>query len=155
MRIAYLHGLESDNKGAKNDFLRTIAEVYDPAINYHENSIYSKILKNVKEFKPDFIIGSSMGGYFAYEIAKTLAIPALLFNPALHSRSFDPDMNGLAGAWNNPKMHIVFGRKDKVIDPAETLKIINSKRVSHAWFGHGHQTPPRLFISQVKEFAKL
>jgi hypothetical protein len=30
VKIAYLHGLESNNIGKKNDWLRTVASVYDP-----------------------------------------------------------------------------------------------------------------------------
>ena len=155
MKIAYLHGLESDNIGPKNDWLKNVAEVYDPLINYNEKGIYKRLLKEVKEFAPDIIIGSSMGGYFSYEIAKTLSIPALLFNPALHSRSFQPDTTGLSGNWNNPKMHIVFGKTDDVINPHRTLDLIDQKKMTWEFFNHAHQTPSKVFIREVKKFAKL
>lgn len=155
MKIAYLHGLESNNVGPKNDWLRTIAsDVYDPKIDYRKKGIYQKILKEVKDFAPDIIIGSSMGGYFAYKISKTLSIPALLFNPALHSRSIQPDMTGEKSAWNNPRTHIVFGKKDDVVDPQTTLNLIDTTRVTHKTLGHGHQTPGKVFIDAVKEFIR-
>lgn len=155
MRIAYLHGLESDNKGPKNDWLRTIAsDVYDPLIDYTKKGIYRKILGEVKDFNPDIIIGSSMGGYFAHKISKTLSVPALLFNPALHSRSVQPDMSGEKSSWNNPRTHIVFGKKDTVINPSTTLGLVDTNRVTHKTLGHAHRTPDKVFIDSVKDFIR-
>ena len=43
----------------------------------------------MENFQPDLIIGSSMGGYVADILAEKYGTPAILFNPALHNRSFD------------------------------------------------------------------
>jgi predicted esterase YcpF (UPF0227 family) len=76
-KIAYLHGLESNNIGIKNDWLRTISDVYDPLIDYRQPNIYQKIKNDLINFKPDLIIGSSMGGFFSYE---TPMIPKHKYN---------------------------------------------------------------------------
>jgi len=155
MKIAYLHGLESDNTGPKNDWLRTIAsDVYDPLINYKEKGIYKRILDEIREFGPDLILGSSMGGYFASRISKALAIPAVLFNPALHSRSFEPDTKGSGGEWHNPKTLVVFGSKDDLISPEKTLELLDTSKVKTEFYDHGHRTPTKVFKDSVRKFAK-
>lgn len=153
MKIAYLHGLESDNKGPKNDWLREIADdVYDPLIDYTEPGIYKKIIDEVTDFDPDIILGSSMGGYFAYHIARTNFIPALLFNPAIPYRSFQPDMKGQRHVLSNPRIHIVFGRKDDLIKPADTIQTLKSTRFTSDMGSHGHRTPTKVFKDSVEKF---
>ena len=86
-RILYLHGLESGNKGKKIDFLKERAEVLAPKINYKDEALEEKLMYMVEKFQPDFIIGSSMGGYVGSLLANRYGIENLLYNPAIHSRS--------------------------------------------------------------------
>ena len=67
MKVWYLHGLESDPGGPKVDFLNEVAdEVFAPAMDYRNHKAFGELYRKVtKEGKPDLIIGSSMGGYFA------------------------------------------------------------------------------------------
>ena len=106
-------------------------------------------MREVKKFKPDVIIGSSMGGYFAYKLAKNLAVPAILFNPALHTRSTEPDMTGDTGSWHNPKMKFIFGKRDKVIDPIKTIEMLGIKGSNYEILDHGHQTPYKVFVNSI------
>lgn len=155
LKIAYLHGLESNNIGPKNDWLQHIAIVYDPQINYHEKHIFQKILLEIKTFDPNLIIGSSMGGFFAYEIAKMLNIKAVLFNPALHSRSMNPDMDGLRSGKNKPATIFILGKSDEIIDPKVTLKINaleKNENVSTKILDHGHGTPFDVFQNEISDF---
>ena len=152
IKIAYLHGLESNNKGKKNDWLRTVASVYDPLIDYKEENIYTKLKTEIEEFQPELIIGSSMGGYFAYHIAKELNIPALLFNPALHSRTFEPDMAGLIHSENDPSIQIIVGENDSVIEPRKTIEIIENKpNIKLTTYGHEHRTPYDVFKKETEK----
>lgn len=85
MKIAYLHGLESsiDSSSLKIIWLNdNFSHVYTPSVNYHNTNSFTNILTQIKKHKPDYIVGSSMGGYFAYLIGATLEIPTILFNPA-------------------------------------------------------------------------
>ena len=72
MKIAYLHGLDANNLGPKNLWLKTICDLYDPQIDYRKKKIYTEIKKEILNFNPEMIIGSSMGGFFAYELAKEM-----------------------------------------------------------------------------------
>jgi esterase/lipase len=154
MKIAYLHGLESNNIHPKNDWLRTIADVYDPLIDYRQPLIYQKIKMYIIDFKPDLIIGSSMGGFFAYNLSRELNIKSVLFNPALHSRSFTPDMTGFSGSLLfKPKTKFVLGKNDDVIEPNTTIKMMESEGYSDfIILGHGHRTPLLVFKNEILNF---
>lgn len=151
MRVAYLHGLESKGIGRKNDFLnKTFSKVYDPIIDYKDTeNVWDIIYRDMLDFKPDYIIGSSMGGWFAYNLGKKLGVPTLLFNPALHNRSINPKVD-ISGS-KYPSHTLVLGDFDTVIDPIETERIIqdgltnfNINRESI-----GHRTPINIFIEHV------
>ena len=157
MKIAYLHGLDSNNLGPKNEWLQEISEVCDPLIDYREKNIYQKIKSRIKDFNPDIIIGSSMGGFFGYEIAKAQNIKALLFNPALHSRSYEPDMHGYVKGNFNPYMHFVLGKNDPIINPFRTIEIIKKEGYSsdnYSLLNHGHDTSITLFQSEITKYIK-
>ncbi len=64
-RVLFLHGLESSNVCSKVDFLKEVSDCYAPAINYADPYIEDLLLKMVRAFNPNVIIGSSMGGYSA------------------------------------------------------------------------------------------
>jgi len=157
MRIAYLHGLESNNLGPKNDWLRTISDLFDPSIDYNDKNIYKNLKTKIAAFKPDLIIGSSMGGYFAYEIAKELDINAVLFNPALHSRSFQPDITGHFIGNYNPNVYLALGENDNIIDPMITIGLIKkegNKNYTYTLFGHEHGTPIEVFKREINIFIE-
>lgn len=155
MKIAYLHGLESNNIGPKNDWLRTVSEVFDPKIDYRQKHIYKTLRDEIKLFQPDLLIGSSMGGYFAFEMAKELNRDAILFNPALHSRSFEPDMTGLETGSHKPHIHTVFGKEDTIINPDKTLDILKNEGLeTYTTFEHGHKTPFETFKSVIESYIE-
>jgi uncharacterized protein len=157
LKIAYLHGLDSNNLGPKNEWLKKIYEVYDPLIDYREKNIYQKIKSQITEFNPDIIIGSSMGGFFAYEIAKEQNIKALLFNPALHSRSFEPDMHGYIEGNFSPSIHFVLGKNDSIINPFKTIEIIINDGYlvdNYSLLNHEHDTSLKLFQSEITNYIK-
>lgn len=153
MKIAYLHGLESNNISPKNDWLRTISNVYDPLIDYRKPLIYKEIKSDIIDFKPDLILGSSMGGFFAYNLSRELNINTILFNPALHSRSFTPDLSSFQDMSYKPKTKFVLGQNDDVIDPNTTIKIMENEGYSDfIILGHGHRTPYDVFKNEISNF---
>ncbi|AZB21610.1 hypothetical protein EG338_05590 [Kaistella haifensis] len=152
IKIAYLHGLGANNLSPKNEWLKSFAEVFDPQINYHEEKIYQKLKSKIKNYKPEIIIGSSMGGFFAYKIARELNINAILFNPALHSRSFEPDMRGFEDEKFKPNISFVFGKNDEIINPEKTIEILESEGYdleNYKIYNHGHDTPLEVFKSEI------
>lgn len=78
----FLHGLESVVPSQKTEWLNQNFDVLVPQIDYRKEGVFNDVLSQAKEFNPEIIIGSSMGGYFGYYIAGELKTPAILFNPA-------------------------------------------------------------------------
>jgi hypothetical protein len=156
MKIAYLHGLESsiDQKDPKIIFLNNnFTEVYTPSINYvKDESSFSKVLSKIKKMKPDVIVGSSMGGYFAYIIGSKLGIETILFNPAVVDRSFDPfvDKSELKGT-----KHTVFlGKNDNVVSGVGIQTYFGhrgSGSFYYTKYNGGHRVPEDVFINSIKD----
>ena len=120
-RILYLHGLESAQGGKKVDFLANRGYVYAPEMDYTRKDLFPFLMKVVDEFQPDIIIGSSMGGYVAYVLGGLFKIPLLVFNPALHSRKFDPIIPEFVKKHYPTKMTVVVGEEDSIINANTTL----------------------------------
>ena len=147
VKIVYLHGLESGPNGSKVGYLKNLGcNVLHPPMKYRDEDCFEKTLDLIKWYKPDFIVGSSMGGYFAYLYGKHLKLPVLLLNPALHSRSFEPKVV-LPENDRDSKVYLITGKNDDVIDPKRTVKWLNENDKwdwnpnNHYSFDHGHRTP--------------
>jgi predicted esterase YcpF (UPF0227 family) len=155
-RILYLHGLESGNKGKKIDFLKERAEVLAPKIDYLDEALEEKLMYMVEKFQPDFIIGSSMGGYVGSLLANYYGIQNLLYNPAIHSRSIEPKLNKLIAEQPNYfiDFNIVFGKNDDVINP-EVSKEILFESEAHFNFDEvdmGHRVDYGVFVDMYNKY---
>ena len=155
-RILYLHGLESGNKGKKIDFLKERAEVLAPKIDYLDDALEEKLMYMVEKFQPDFIIGSSMGGYVGSLLANYYGIQNLLYNPAIHSRSIEPKLFKLIVEQPNYfiDFNIVFGKNDDVIDP-EVSKEILFESEAHVNFDEvdmGHRVDYDVFVDMYNKY---
>jgi len=159
MNIAYLHGLESsiDPKDPKIIWLNNnFKTVYTPSINYRDPSSFDKILRKIKAMNPQYIVGSSVGGYFAYLIGSKLGINTILFNPAVVDRSFNPKVNatGLKGA-----NHSVFlGKSDTTISGTRILKYFSKEGVglfNTKYYTGGHRVPADIFINSIQKVTGI
>ena len=155
-RILYLHGLESGNKGPKINFLKEQAEVLAPKINYKDEALEEKLMYMVEKFRPDFIIGSSMGGYIGSLLANKYGIENLLFNPAIHSRSIEPKLNRLRviGPNHFVELNIVLGNQDKVIDPNITESMLLDAEVvcEIERVNMGHRVDYDVFVDMYNKY---
>jgi hypothetical protein len=153
MRVAFLHGLESKTGSKKEQYLEVNTDfLYAPSIDYKDPNIFEKTLAKIKELDIDLIVGSSMGGYFAYAISTLTGIPTILLNPAVHSRTFDPP----ARTGNMSAKHIVIlGKADKVIDAKESKKWFKEHGIGTFDItieSIGHRSPVKVLS---KQFEKL
>ena len=152
MNVWYLHGLESSVGGPKVDFLKSVADrVFAPKMVYTNPNMFKALLEAARIDKPDLIIGSSMGGYFADAIGSHLDIEVLLFNPALHSRSIEPE--GVTYGETNWERNFVVGTEDDVIDPKATRVY---KDLAKTWTeveGMGHRTSLTVFKDIYKKIV--
>jgi predicted esterase YcpF (UPF0227 family) len=155
MKIAYLHGLESsiDASSVKITWLKeNFDQIYTPTIKYHNKESFTSITAHIKKQRPDYIIGSSMGGYFAYLIGATLGIPTILFNPAVIGRSFDPvvDDSNLKETSHN----VFLGKTDEVIDGALVQSYFNclgQGEFTYTVYNGGHRVSAEVFINSIKD----
>lgn len=155
MRIAFFYGLESLRRSEKNDILESVCEyVYAPLMDYTDPRLFEKVLQEVKDQKIDLLVGSSIGGWFAYCISTLTGIPTLLFNPAVHGRSMEPHTRK---GGELAEHTLVLGKTDDVIDPKKTLEWMKDNGVdsiSINWEAHGHRIPMESFAKWVKHAAE-
>ena len=155
MKIAYLHGLESsiDIFSVKITWLKeNFDQIYTPTIKYQNKESFASITAHIKKQSPDYIVGSSMGGYFAYLIGATLGIPTILFNPAVIGRSFDPvvDDSNLKVTTHN----VFLGKTDEVIDRALVQSYFNclgQGEFTYTVYNGGHRVSAEVFINSIKD----
>jgi hypothetical protein len=121
---------------------------FTPAMNYYDENLFDEILHQVKNENIDLLIGSSMGGYFAYHLSTFLNLPTLLFNPAFVDRSFEPTVQ--TGTFQ-PSQTIIIGENDDVIIPQKSILWIenNIKQYSFNFESMGHRTPIEVFEKWV------
>jgi hypothetical protein len=158
-KILYLHGLESSNVCDKVDFMREQAYVLAPSINYNKPNIEEELMYMVESFQPDLIIGSSMGGHVGLMLANYYNIDAIVFNPAIHSRSIEPKLEILEAREPNFNFQpvVVLGLQDDVINPLITKEILDD-----ALFycdieeveGLGHRIPFDVFSNIYNKYVK-
>jgi predicted esterase YcpF (UPF0227 family) len=145
MKIIFLHGLESNNKSSKvTSMLNNGCQVHAPEMQYHSNlNLYSETLNFVLDYKPELIVGSSMGGYFAFHLGTHFKTNLLLLNPALHGRSFDPPI--IKDGAEESRIWALVGKNDTVIDPVKNTQILNNFGSTVKLGDHGHRTPLDVF----------
>lgn len=153
MRVAFLHGLESKAISDKSTYLENDMEyAYCPAMNYKDNSLFAKTLNDIKRLDIDVLIGSSMGGWFAYCISTLTGIPTILFNPAFHSRSFSPNVQLGSKKANHI---VVLGKNDTLIDHTKTLEYIKEEGIGNFkvnFESNSHRTPINIFKKYVDAY---
>jgi predicted esterase YcpF (UPF0227 family) len=155
-KVLYLHGLESNQGGKKVDFLANEFIVHAPEMDYKSEHLSYQLDNIMVNFKPDIIIGSSMGGYVADILAEKYGIPSILFNPALHNRSFDPaieyPIEGEQVELQERKV-VVLGKNDDVIPPYITkIMLKNNFNYKIVLEEMGHRTPLNIFIDTINKY---
>jgi len=158
MNILYLHGLDSKLSPEKREILEKYGKVFAPDLDYYQNTnAIRTILEMYSNVDINTVIGSSMGGFAAYHVSNAIFRPALLFNPALRTRSVPQEIPKDNYNYNNLK-HFVIGQKDDVVSPADTLSFL-SENFNPVTEIHlrlvprlGHRIPVELFEEEVESF---
>jgi esterase/lipase len=155
-KVLYLHGLESKQGGPKVDFLAKEFCVYAPEMDYKDPTIQNQLDFVMRQLQPDLIIGSSMGGYVADILAQKYGISAILFNPAVHNRSFDPAIEPLIEGEQadlQKKKIVVLGKNDEVIPPYMAQIMFENNRYYEVVFEEmAHQVPLPIFIDIIDNY---
>ena len=160
MNILYIHGLNGSLSEEKRAILETYGTVYSPSIDYDADPNSIEHLKEEFQNKDiNVVIGSSMGGFVGYHLSIAFQRPALLFNPALVTRSVfqnEPE-------YKNPHhsfKKIVLGAQDEVVYPKNTLIFIAERIKENTDYqinlrqDLAHRIPLGVFEVEVKSFFK-
>jgi len=154
-RVAFFHGLESLPRTEKNEMLEKEFDfVFAPPMDYYNPLLFDNVLKSLEDNPVDYLIGSSMGGYFAYQLSTILGTPTLLFNPAVHGRSINPPVKT-----GNFKPHhtLVLGEKDDVIDAFVTSRWFNDNN-ENTFINYEkieHRIPADIFSKWINNIKKI
>lgn len=87
--VLYLHGFNSSPDSRKAQQFksfcesRTRAEVVVPALPHHPGEAHALLLKLMRERRPQLLVGSSLGGFYATALAEAFGVKAALVNPAV------------------------------------------------------------------------
>lgn len=158
MKILYLHGLDGSLGPEKRTILEKYGTVLSPAIDYRvEFNSIEILVEQFKNEKIRAVIGSSMGGFVGYYVADAYGLPALLFNPALATRSVRQKVPVNKTPLLSFKQ-IVIGSRDEVIDPKATLEFLGRNFQIHTNYrihirqNLAHQIPVDVFQEEVQDF---
>ncbi len=129
--VLYIHGFESSPIASKTSAIADLGcAVIAPQIHYKEaTGTFSRLKQLATEFKADWLIGSSLGGYSAFWLSQYLQIPALLFNPALAFRRIDPGLVSEKIEITNHKQVIFLGMQDTTVDPLSTRRWLHQQNI--------------------------
>ncbi|MDE6538896.1 MAG: hypothetical protein K2K66_01785 [Ruminococcus sp.] len=87
MKVLNIHGYKGSAENSACITLKNLGhEVISPQIDYDSKeprAIFKELIKIFNENKPDYIVGTSLGGFFALLVEKNTDIPAVLVNPCL------------------------------------------------------------------------
>lgn len=154
MKILYFHGLESALPSSKADWMAEQGHtIVSHPMQYEQKNSYVLALKYARAFKPDMIVGSSMGGYFAFRIGTHIPTKLVLLNPALAKRSkeFNCPKNGKF----KPKIWALLGRKDEVVNPIVTARKLKEFNAIITTDEHAHRTPLEAFQNFINKHQLL
>lgn len=160
MKILYLHGLDGSLGDEKRGILQKFGTVLSPAIDYRtEYNSIEMLVEQFKNDKIDVVVGSSMGGFVGYYVSNAYKRPALLFNPALASRS----VRQKVPTYTHPLLgfkQLVIGTRDDVINAKDTLEFLSKNLQIHTNYHIHirqeleHRIPVDVFEEEVKMFFK-
>ena len=105
--------------------------------------VYQETLEKLLEFEPELIVGSSMGGYFAYHLGTHFKTNLLLLNPALPNRSFDPPI--LPDGKEKSRIWAMVGKNDTDVPAKENIEILKRAGAKVQIGDHEHRTPIEVF----------
>jgi len=152
MTILYLHGLNSTNINERTEWLSQFGKVIHPLMEYKNiPAAYQYLDRLVKKYKPQVIVGSSMGGFIAYHLGNYYGIPTILLNPALIMKLMvKPNLKKYPV---KNKHYIAIGIKDDVIPPYTTLALLKEDHVDYyiKEYDRGHETPINDFIEICRQ----
>lgn len=128
IQILYIHGANSHFKPDSKK-VRTLGRMgtvhgFDNDYSLPYTAVMENLLCQYEKIRPDLIVGTSLGGYLAAQLANLKGCPFIAVNPAIDPASMSPicntpDFPPLCITYN--EVHgTIFLSDDLVIDPNKT-----------------------------------
>lgn len=162
MKILNIHGYKGSSENSACFALKELGfDVISPQIDYDAESpenILSSLSNVLSDSKPDVIVGTSLGGFFALVLAVEIDLPARLVNPCLMPFITLPELGysgdicgyiGLFGSFakiNQNNICAILGGQDEVISYHDFTKRVIKNHVVYPEGKHSGATLP------LKEF---
>jgi predicted esterase len=148
----YLHGYNSTHQNERTDWLSGFGKIINPLMSYRNFVENYKFLEQlIEKNHPDVIVGSSLGGYFAFHLGNYYRIPTILLNPALLMTNIvKPDNRILV----TDTLHTIsIGKNDTVIPPKTTYAVLQQldARYQIKEYDMGHETSFEVFLDICKK----
>lgn len=137
MKILYVHGYGSrvNPKSEKYKVLGFLGKVNGVAPNYDLG--YYSVIKELKEafqtFKPDLIVGTSMGAWSASIMGEMYSIPTIALNPVLNPENVTQGClkgMGYKEFVFDSRVKVFLNAQDEVIDSFNTERILKAKGIT-------------------------
>jgi predicted esterase YcpF (UPF0227 family) len=180
--ILYIHGFGGSGLGVKASLLREKMHEHGliaPSLSYVPMlaiESLKELISSVLQHEKVYLIGSSLGGYYAIYLADYFNIPAVLINPSIYPYSTLERLQGQAPnfydgshfEWNNshiaslkeyevsdikPELYMLLAQKgDEVLDYSEAVeKLRGSKSFIEEGGSHSFEGIDR-YINPIAEF---
>lgn len=164
-KMLYLHGLGGAglNRELYPYFIANDIDVISPTVDHElfiNNPFLFKTLQHLAQ-ECDFIVGNSMGGYFAYHLGKATGKPTLCFNPAISDKTLSYNWFSKVTDYTPSEIQsntlIFMGTEDEVVDHKAGMKFLSKENYDENFVkliqGHGHQLPFGLMRREISKFA--
>lgn len=165
-KVMYLHGLGSSALGStcialEKKGVDLLAENYRPQF---FNESIDKLKELIEKENPDYIVGTSMGGYYAAKMYEIFKKPTLIINPSYNPRellkkytdgstqaydylnnckiNFTEDMINEFENINipsNDKIYMIIGENDDLICPTGQRRFANVENINYSITEWGHR----------------
>jgi len=137
--VLYIHGFNSSPLSLKAEETRKFLNEKYPAIDFYcpqlattPDEAIAQLEKVIKEQMPNgqwYLVGSSLGGYFANYLSEKYNLPTVLVNPAVKPYEL---LDDYIGEQTNPYTNIVYqvthGHIQQLKDIEQTAPSIDSKQ---------------------------
>jgi hypothetical protein len=168
MKVLFFHGLGGSLQEDKRNIIvnvlgkkRTVVNSLD--LDYEDIAnkgvdLLGSLDSYIRVWKPDIIMGNSMGGFIGFHIANNFSIPCFLTNPALPETTLSYSWFGKnLQEIKNPKLnYFVLGGMDNVVDFETNYNFIQKLSLKQSKLVvseiEGHSLSMKTFKDNLKIF---
>ena len=157
------HGLGSNPSEYRKNLLEkfgytVLSEFFDYEKEYlldKGKSFFENELKKIN--KVDLIIGSSFGGYIAYNLSKITGIDAVLINPALNREKSKSNIKHYYFniGDKNPNIEIFYGENDNIVLKEYTEEFLIKENYSKYIINKMAHRVPNIYFKKILNLSKL